>query len=194
MRKVRRLCPRQRPALNSPKSLLSERLFVASHFCGVEGLGELLGSDFKFVESFGTEFAHGATGGDAFFGNLTSGLVADDGGEAGDHGEGVLDEGLAALLIGDDALHAFFIEDGGDVSNESNGLQDGGNHDGHEDVEVEVSVRSRPSDGGLVAKDASRDHGDGFGHHGVDLAGHDGGTRLGGGERNLADRATWART
>ena len=42
--------------------------------------------------------------------------------EAGDHGEGVLDEGLAALLVGDNALHALFVEDGGDVGEKSHRL------------------------------------------------------------------------
>ena len=75
----------------------------------------MLGCNVELVETLGAEFADGATCVDAFFGNFAGGLVADDGSEAGDHREGVLYQRLAAFLVGDDSLHAFLVEDGGDV-------------------------------------------------------------------------------
>ncbi len=62
-------------------------------------------------------------------------------------------------------------------------------HDGFEDVELEVTGGAADVDGDVVAEDLGGDHGEGLALRGVDLAGHDGGTRLVIGDMDLADAA-----
>ena len=122
---------------------------------------ELLFGDREVVELLLAELAHGLAAGDGFFGDLRGDIVADERGEAGDHRQAELDQAVAALDVGDDAVDAFLAEDVADVGEQADRLEDRFGHHRHEDVEFEMSVGPGPGDGGLVAEDARGDHGDG---------------------------------
>lgn len=68
-------------------------------------------------------------------------------------------------------------------------------HHGHGDVEVEEGAHAAEAaqgDCGVVADDCAADHDEGFGDDGVDLAGHDAGAGLDGGEDEFAYAAAGA--
>jgi hypothetical protein len=67
-------------------------------------------------------------------------------------------------------------------------------HDGLEDVELEVTLRTSEGDSGLVTKDLAAEHGQRLTLGGVDLAGHDGRTGLVLGELELTKTAARTRT
>ena len=58
-------------------------------------------------------------------------------------------------------------------------------HRGHHHVQFELTGLHRISDGGVVANHLEADHGRQLRHHGIDLAGHDGGAGLQAGQINL---------
>jgi hypothetical protein len=68
-------------------------------------------------------------------------------------------------------------------------VQEVGDHDGLEDVELEVTLGAGEGDGGVVAEDLGAEHGEGLALGGVDLAGHDGATGLVLGELELGKTA-----
>lgn len=65
-------------------------------------------------------------------------------------------------------------------------------HDGLEDVELEVALGAGEGGSGVVAEDLCADHGQGLALRGVDLAGHDGGAGLVLRQLELAETATRA--
>ena len=65
-------------------------------------------------------------------------------------------------------------------------------HYRHHHVELEISIRARPGNGGVVAEDLSANHHHRFAHHRIHFAGHDRAARLGGWQLNLANAATRA--
>ena len=64
------------------------------------------------------------------------------------------------------------------VGEEARAVQQVADHDGLEDVELEVALGAGEGGGGLVAKDLGAHHGQGLALGRVDFAGHDGGARL----------------
>ena len=67
-------------------------------------------------------------------------------------------------------------------------------HDGLEDVELKVTLRSSEGGGGLVTEYLGADHGEGLALCGVDLAGHDGRTGLVLGQLQLTKTASGSGT
>ena len=67
-------------------------------------------------------------------------FVADERDEGGDHGEGQLDEFLAAGFVRGDAFDAFFREGRGGGGEESDGFQDGLAEEGHEGLSSELTA------------------------------------------------------
>ena len=62
-------------------------------------------------------------------------------------------------------------------------------HHRHHDVELEISVRARPGDGGVGADNLRANHHRRLAHHRVDFARHDRAAGLRGGQLNFADAA-----
>ncbi len=157
---------------------------------GVEEGIELV---FGEAGGFKGDLSHGAFFGMGFFGDGRGGVVADHGSQCGAHGEGFLDEGLAAFGVGFEGFHAAAGKDVHRVGEEFHTFDHRVGHEGHADVEFEggepcVGV----GDGGVVADDLAADLDEHFAHDGVDFAGHDGGAGLGGGELEFADATTGA--
>ena len=122
-------------------------------------------------------------------GDLAGHVVADDGVEAGDEHEGLVEQGADAALVGLEALDEVGAEAGHSVGEQTRRVQEVGDHDGLEDVELEVTLRAGEGDGGVVAEDLGAEHGEGLALGGVDLAGHDGATGLVLGELELSKTA-----
>ena len=66
------------------------------------------------------------------------------------------------------------------------------NHDGLEDVELEIALRAGETDGGVVAHHLHGDHGDGFALRGIYFARHDGRAGLVFGKSEFAEAAARA--
>ena len=64
--------------------------------------------------------------------------------------------------------------------------------EGNRHGEFEVALAGGGGEGGVIADDALADHEDRFADHGVDLAGHDGGAGLDGGEFDFAEAGAGA--
>lgn len=122
-------------------------------------------------------------------GDLAGHVVADDGVEAGDKHERLVEQGADAALVGLEALDEVGAEAGHAVGEQAGGVQEVGDHDGLEDVELEVALGAGKGDGGVVAEDLGAEHGQGLALRGVDLAGHDGAAGLVLGELELGETA-----
>jgi hypothetical protein len=119
-------------------------------------------------------------------GDLAGHVVTDDGVEAGDKHERLVEQGADAALVGLEALDEVGAEAGHAVCEQTRGVQEVGDHDGLEDVELEVTLRAGEGDSGVVAEDLGAEHGEGLALGGVDLAGHDGAAGLVLGELELS--------
>lgn len=122
-------------------------------------------------------------------GDLASHVVTDDGVEAGDQHEGLVHESADAALVGLETVDQVGAEAGHAVGEQTGRVQEVGDHDGLEDVELEVTLGAGEGDGGVVAEDLGAEHGEGLALGGVDLAGHDGATGLVLGELELGKTA-----
>jgi hypothetical protein len=122
-------------------------------------------------------------------GDLAGHVVANDGVEAGDKHEGLVEQGADAALVGLKTLDQVGAEAGHAVCKQAGRVQEVGDHDGLEDVELEVALRAGEGDGGVVAEDLGAEHGQGFALGGVDLAGHDRAAGLVLGELKLSKTA-----
>ena len=65
-------------------------------------------------------------------------------------------------------------------------------HDRHHDIQLEISIRARPGDCGVIAENFGANHHHRFAHHRIDFAGHDGRAGLRRGNGNLTDAAARA--
>lgn len=125
-------------------------------------------------------------------GDLAGHVVADDGVEAGDEHKRLVEEGVDAALVGLEALDEVGAEAGHAVREQTRRVQEVGDHDGLEDIELEVTLRAGEGDGGVVAEDLGAEHGQGLALSRVDLAGHDGAAGLVLGELELGETAAGA--
>jgi hypothetical protein len=122
-------------------------------------------------------------------GDLAGHVVADNGVKAGDKHEGLVEQSADAALVGLKTFNKVGAEAGHAVCEQAGGVQEVGDHDGLEDVELEVTLRAGEGDGGVVAEDLGAEHGQGLALGGVDLAGHDGAAGLVLGELELGKTA-----
>lgn len=104
------------------------------HGVWVEEAVEFDGVEDFFLEGEG---ADGLACCEGTLGEGGGGVVADDWCEGCAHGEGALDEGLAAFGIWLEAFEKFVCEDVAGVGEEMDGGEDGVCHDRHGDVEIE---------------------------------------------------------
>jgi hypothetical protein len=111
-------------------------------------------------------------------GDLAGHVVTDNGVEAGDKHERLVEQGADAALVGLKTLNKVGAEASHAVCEQAGGVKEVGNHDGLEDVELEITLRAGEGDGGVVAEDLGAEHGQGLALGGVDLAGHDGAAGL----------------
>src|SRR6516225_1656819 len=126
------------------------------------------------------------------FGDFGSIVVADFGGEGGDEHEGIVDVVVDGLAIDLDPEDAVIDETIHGVSEKLDGMEKVEDHDGFEDVELEIALRAGHADGGVVAHNLNGDHSYGFALRGVYFAGHDGGAGLIFGEGEFAETAAGA--
>lgn len=89
-------------------------------------------------------------------------VVADFGSERGDEHQRILDVAVDDFAVQLDADDAVIDETIASIREEFNGVQVIEDHDGLEDVELEIALRAGEADGGVVAHDLDRDHGDSF--------------------------------
>jgi hypothetical protein len=122
-------------------------------------------------------------------GDLAGHVVTDDGVKAGDKHERLVEQGADAALVGLKAFNKVGAEAGHAVCEQAGRVKEVGDHDGLEDVELEITLRASEGDGGVVAEDLGAEHGQGLALGGVDLAGHDGAAGLVLGELELSKTA-----
>ncbi|BAC17880.1 hypothetical protein [Corynebacterium efficiens YS-314] len=120
-------------------------------------------------------------------GDLRGGFVADCGVQRSDNGRGGLGQLLHVLLVGNNAVNQAGGEHARGVGQQAGGLKDVAGHHGDEHVELELALAAGEGDSGVVADDLGGDLGGGLAQDGVDLARHDGGTRLQVGQLDLAE-------
>ena len=154
-------------------ALCGESPSCPCHGGWIEGAAELFGGNPEFFEAFGAQFPDGAPGCDGLLGDPAGLVIADHGSEGGHHRKGILDQLITAFDLGLDAVHAFLAEDGADVGEEADALENALGHHRHHDIELEVAVGPAPGYGRVIAENTSGHHGDRLAHDRVDLAGHD---------------------
>lgn len=89
-----------------------------------------------------------------------------------------MQQSLNPLLIRLQALHQVQLEAHHRIRQDANAVQQIANHQRLEHVEFELAAHATDGSSDMVAHDLSADHGQGFTLRRVDLARHDGGTRL----------------
>lgn len=101
-----------------------------------------------------------------------------------------MEKGVDAGLISFETLHKVGVEAVHAVGENAHTVEQVGDHDGLEDVQLELAVHA--SDGGsdVVTHDLGADHGEGLALGGVDLSRHDGRAGLVLGEAQLTETAT----
>ena len=109
----------------------------------------------------------------SFLGDLSSLVVSDMRVQRSDQHQRLVSNTSDFPTVRSDANHTFVSERERAVSQEADGLEKVADHDGFEDVELEVPVGACEGDGGVVAEDLTADHSHGFTLGGVDFAGHD---------------------
>lgn len=161
----------------------------SKHVLGNDPLVVLLFSDVAGLKSGGLK------GGALLvrsLGDVGSLVVADVGVEGGDQHEGLVDNLVDLFSVGNDAFHAVQVEGLAGVTKQSDGVQHILDDQGLEHVQLEVTVAATDSHGDVVAYYLGAAHSDGLALGGVDLAGHDGRTRLVLGKGELTETATGA--
>ena len=125
--------------------------------------------------------------------SLGSVLVADVRVQRRDEHERAVQVLVHLLAVRRDARDAAVIERLDGVGEQTCGLEEVVDHDGHEDVQLEVALRSCNANRGVVAHDLHGNHRDGLALGRVDLARHDGATRFVRGDRDLTETAARTR-
>jgi len=143
-------------------------------------VGHVLGLD-EGVEFFGGDeaefdggFAEADVGVVSGFGDLGRIVVADFRSERGDEHEGMVEVVIDAVAIGFDAADAMLDKAVAGVGEKFDRVQIIENHDGLENIQLEIALRAGKADGGIIAHHLYGDHGDGFALRGIYLARHDG--------------------
>lgn len=150
-------------------------LFRTDHVLGTDPLVKLLGGEEVKGEGSLLE------GGSLLVGLFSGGssiVVTNVGIKGGDEHEGLLHDGTNTGFIGLDALDAIESEGIGGIGNETNTGEKVLDHDGLEDIKLKMTIGAGNGNGDVVTHDLGTDHGHGLALGGVDLAGHDGATRL----------------
>jgi len=139
-----------------------------------------------------SDLADGSAGLEGFLGDSGGQVVAYLRGQGGAQGEGLFDHLFAALGTGLDTGDATFGEQAYAVGQKADRFEDVMGKQGHHDVEFEVTVAAGKAYGGVVAHDLGADLDEHFAHDGIDLAGHDAGAGLDGGDVDFAQTAARA--
>jgi len=101
-------------------------------------------------------------------------------------------KGADTGLVGLQAVHQVDTEAVHAVGQDAHAVEQVADHDGLEDVQLELAVHAANGRSDVVTHDLSADHGERLALGGVDLAGHDGGAGLVLGEDQLAQTAAGA--
>jgi len=104
--------------------------------------------------------------------NLRGHVIANDRVEAGHQHQALLHDGGDPLLIRLDALNKVPLEAAHTISQKSRAVQEIPDHDGLDDVELEISLRTSKSSSCVVSEHLAADHGKSFALCRVDLARH----------------------
>jgi len=126
-------------------------------------------------------------------GDLAGHVITDDWVEAGDQHERLVHQSADAALVGLETVDQVGAEASHAIREQAGRVQEVGDHDGLEDVELEVTLGTGEGDGGVVAEHLGAEHSEGLALGGVDLAGHDGATGLVLGELELGKTAARTR-
>lgn len=108
------------------------------------------------------------------FGDLGGHVVANDGVKASNKHERLVEESLDSLLVGLKTLDQVLLERAHTVTQQTGAVEEVADHDGLEDVELEVTLGASEGDGSLVTEDLAAEHGQRLALSRVDLSGHDG--------------------
>jgi hypothetical protein len=111
-------------------------------------------------------------------GDFARHVVADDRVQASDQHERLVEQGRDPALVGLEALDQVRAEAGHAVCEKTRRVKQVRDHDGLEDVELEVTLAASEGDGSVVAEDLGAEHGEGLALGRVDFAGHDGAAGL----------------
>ena len=103
-----------------------------------------------------------------------------------------MEKGVNAGLVGLQALNQVLTEAVHAVGEDAHAVEQVADHDGLEDVQLELAVHAADGGGDVVTHNLGADHGEGLALGGVDLAGHDGATGLVLGQDQLAEAAAGA--
>lgn len=101
----------------------------------------------------------------------------------------LVEEGVNAVLVGLEALDEVGVEAVHAVGEDAHAVEQVGDHDGLEDVQLELAVHATNGGSDVVTHNLSADHGERLALGGVDLSGHDGRAGLVLGEAQLAETA-----
>lgn len=156
------------------KSLHDLHLFLllgSKHELGTDGLVEVLLAQSLELHS---TLLEGETLLVSVLGDLGGHVVANDGVKAGDKHERLVEESIDSLLVGLKTLNQVLLERAHTVAQQTGAVEEVADHDGLEDVQLEVTLRTSEGDSGLVTEDLAAEHGQRLALSGVDLAGHDG--------------------
>ena len=126
--------------------------------------------------------------------DLGSSIVTDMGVQGRHEHERLVQKLVNSIAVGSDTSNTVKVEGLAGVAQKSSGVEHVTDDEGLEDVELEVTAHTSNGNSSVVAHDLSADHGHSLTLSGVDLAGHDRGTRLVLGERKLTESATRARS
>jgi hypothetical protein len=125
-------------------------------------------------------------------GDLAGHVVANDRVKASNQHERLVHQSADAALVGLETFDQVGAEAGHAVREQAGRVQEVGDHDGLEDVELEIALGAGEGDGGVVAEDLRAEHGEGLALGGVNLAGHDGAAGLVLGQLELGETAAGA--
>ena len=133
-----------------------------------------------------TGFLQGDVLGKGFFRGFRRIFVADIGIQGGNQHQGVLQILPHFLPVGPNTHGAALIEGRHGFRQKPGRLQKIVDQNRHEHVQLEIALTGGNAHGGIVAHDLHGNHGQGLALGGVDLAGHDGGAWLVGGNGDFS--------
>lgn len=114
----------------------------------------------------------------SILGNLAGHVIANLGVEASDQHKRLLHDVGNLLLIGLEALDEILLERAHAISEDTGRVEVVTDDEGLVDIEFKLAVHATNRTGNVVTHDLSADHGKGLTLRGVDLARHDGASRL----------------
>ena len=159
------------------------------HAADVQHLLQLSGSQQMLLLD---QLSDGHAGGQGLLGQGGRSGIADVGAEGGDDAHAGLQQLLAAVHVGHDALDAIGGEGLHRAGQLVDGLEEAAEDHRLEGVQLHLARLHGHGNGDVVARDAEGHLVQQLRDHGVHLAGHDGGTVLPGGQADLSEAGTGA--